>query len=133
MLDVIAITTSLQANAFVLPGEPLTYTLVLTNSSLAATIHQVQVTNTMPSAVQFITATMPYTQDGDTINWSWATLTAGQSQTVTLVVQVPAEIDFSPLVDQVVVSSAETETMADEVETAVLYIKKYFPVLFKEP
>jgi hypothetical protein len=89
-------------------------------------------TNTLPTAVDFITATMPYTQDGDTINWSSAALSSGQSQTVTLVVQVTAEIDFSPLVDQIVVSSEETETVGDEVETAVLYMKQYIPFLTAE-
>lgn len=137
MVASIPLTATLQADVqtspYVLPGQILTYTMTITNSSPAATIHQVLLTNTLPTAVQFITATLPYTQNGDTINWSWAALAAGQSQTVDLVVQVAADIDFSPLVVQYEVSSEETETITGELETAVLYIKKYIPIFIKEP
>jgi uncharacterized repeat protein (TIGR01451 family) len=113
-------TTSLQANAFVLPGETLTYTITVTNGYMLTTVHQVMLTNTLPTAVDFITATLPYTLDGDTINWSWAALPPGQSEVVSIVVQVPDDISYSPLIDQYEVSSQETDTLTGELETAVL-------------
>ena len=116
-----SITTSLQANAFVLPGETLTYTITVTNSYLLTTVHQVMLTNTLPTAVDFITATLPYTLDGDTLNWSWAALTPGGSEVVTFVVQVPVDIDYSPLIDQYELSSQETDTITGQLETAVLF------------
>ncbi|NHZ72453.1 MAG: S8 family serine peptidase, partial [Aquificales bacterium] len=125
-----AITIHVQTEPLVFPGDTFTYTFTLTNG--LTTTHQVMLMNTMPAAVQFITATMPYTQDADTIRWVWSSLSPGENQTVSLAVQVSATIDYSPLVDQYEVSSQETETMADELETAVLYIKKYYPFIVKD-
>ncbi|MBE2224584.1 MAG: S8 family serine peptidase, partial [Anaerolineae bacterium] len=124
-----SLSLQMQADTLVLPGDIVTYTFTVTSRLMD--YHQVMLTNTIPAAVQFITATMPYTRVGDTIGWTWPILSADESGTVKLMVQVPAEIDFSPLVDQYELSSLETETKTGELETAVLYIKKYYPLVAK--
>lgn len=120
-----------KAPSLVLSGDIFSYTLTVSNTTFITTAHQIILTDTMPTAVQFITATMPYTLDGDTIEWLWSSLLSGESQTVELAVQVPADIGFSPLVNQYQVSSQETETVTGELETTVLYSKQYVPYIIK--
>jgi len=84
------------------PGDVLTYTLTVSQTgsrpSVAALSPQADVTNlvltdTLPVGTTFITATLPFTQDGETIVWNRASLAAGDVWAVQLVVQIPLLTD----------------------------------------
>jgi uncharacterized repeat protein (TIGR01451 family) len=114
-----------------LVGDRLTYTLSVTNTFTLSSTHQVVLTDTLPAGTTFITATMPYTADGDTITWQWATIAAGGRRDVELVVEVAPFVAWSPIVnDNYGVRSEETalET-GDAVETAVLYLRDFLPFI----
>ncbi len=134
MLNRVAVYASGQAVPAVLPGDIFTYTLTVTNSFPLTAVHQVVLTTSLPLSLSLISATMPYTLDGDTIGWLWPLLSPGGSEAVEVVVQVDSDLASSPLMNEYESGSEETETIPGKtVETAVLYIKKYFPVLMKEP
>jgi serine protease AprX len=79
----------------VAPGETLTYTLTVTQTNTAADATNLVLTDTLPVGVDFITATLPYTQVGTTIYWSWEGLAAKDRWTAQLVVAVPEDSEHS--------------------------------------
>jgi uncharacterized repeat protein (TIGR01451 family) len=78
------------APATVAPGETLTYTLTVTNTSSNGTAHNVVLTDTLPAGVTFVSASTPNTFDGNRVRWDFPSLAPAAAQTVELVVQVPA-------------------------------------------
>jgi uncharacterized repeat protein (TIGR01451 family) len=68
------------------PGETLTYAIVVTNTSATAATG-ISVTDTLPSNVTFLSATGAV-RNGNTVTWSGINLTAGQSVTLPLQVQI---------------------------------------------
>jgi uncharacterized repeat protein (TIGR01451 family) len=122
---------SVTAAAPLLVGDSLTYTLSVTNTFMFSSTHQVVLTDTLPAGTNFITATMPYTTDGDTITWQWAAMAAGERQDVEMVVEVAPDVAWSPIVNGGYgVRSQETalET-GDALETAVLYLRDFLPFI----
>ncbi|MBN2148943.1 MAG: S8 family serine peptidase [Anaerolineales bacterium] len=71
----------------VIPGALLTYTLAVTNTGYAAVDHLV-ITDVVPLATEFLTATLPHTHTGSLLTWHFPSLAAGQVQQVSLQVQV---------------------------------------------
>ncbi len=106
------------------PGQIITYTLeVLYSDPLNSTYHLV-ITDVIPADVSFITATIPHTQIGDTINWGWPELSPNESHTVELVVQVPFDA-VDPIINQDY--SASTDEMATVFGIPVpIYLAKYY-------
>jgi serine protease AprX len=68
-------------------GEPITYTLTVTNQHPFAAGNQIVLSDSLPLHTTFVSASQPYTLDGATVQWQTATLAAGAAWTVTLVVQ----------------------------------------------
>ena len=134
MLNRVAVYATGQAVPAVLPGDIFTYTFTVTNAFSLTTAHQVVLTTSLPLSLNLISATMPYTLDGDTIGWVWPLLPPGGSEAVDVMVQVDSDLASSPLMNEYESGSEETEIIPGKsVETAVLYIRKYFPVFMKEP
>ncbi|MDX1688209.1 MAG: S8 family serine peptidase [Candidatus Promineifilaceae bacterium] len=65
-------------------GAPITYTLTVTNNHLLTTTHNVVLTDVIPTGTSFITATQPFTLDGNTVRWQKDALAGGETWTVTL-------------------------------------------------
>ena len=79
----------------VLPGEIFTYTLTVTNPYATIPIHNVVLTDVIPSNVTFISATEPYTIQGNTIQWDFAGLGMAEANSVALAVQAPTDGVFA--------------------------------------
>jgi uncharacterized repeat protein (TIGR01451 family) len=73
------------------PGDLITYSLQVTNQSLLSTLHNIQISDTLPTNTTFITATLPHNCIGDVISWEFPQLDGGQSLSLELVVQVLPE------------------------------------------
>jgi serine protease AprX len=69
-------------------GGIITYTLSITHVHEISPTTNVILTDTLPLGTTFVTATSPYTQMGDTIQWSFPSLQAMESRSVDLVVRV---------------------------------------------
>jgi uncharacterized repeat protein (TIGR01451 family) len=73
----------------VLPGDTITYSLTVTSPYNAIAIHNVTLTDTIPANTTFVSATLPYDMQGDTIVWEIPTLDPLVGQQFELVVQAP--------------------------------------------
>lgn len=94
------------------PGEMITYTLTITHNHPTSATTNVVLTDTIPADTTFVAATGSYTLVGDTVEWDYASLNAGASETVQLVVEV----------DHMAAGSVVNEVygvMSDEVTTPV--------------
>ena len=71
-----------------IPGELITYTIAVTNSHALISASNLVLTDKLPVGSTFLSATAPYTRDGDVIRWEFPTLDASSTLTVVLVVRV---------------------------------------------
>jgi uncharacterized repeat protein (TIGR01451 family) len=78
--------TKTDGKATATPGETLTYTITVTNTS-SVNASNVTVTDTLPENVSFLTASGGV-RNGSVVTWTGVALNAGQSKTFTLQVQV---------------------------------------------
>jgi serine protease AprX len=81
------------APAAVLPGDIFTYTLTVTNPYATIPIHSVVLTDVVPSNAVFISATEPYTIQGNIVQWDFPSLAVAQASSVELAVQAPKNGD----------------------------------------
>jgi len=105
------------------PGQIITYTLQISYTDPLSPTHHLVITDVIPAEVSFITATVPHTQTGTTINWGWPQLDPGESHTVELVVQVPVDA-VDPIINQ------DYSAGSDEIPTVFgipvsIYLAKY--------
>ena len=77
------------------PGDLLTYSLTVTQTSVFSDVTNLVLTDTLPTGVNFITATLPFTQDGETIIWSRDSLGPEETWNVELMVEVPTDTALS--------------------------------------
>jgi serine protease AprX len=75
------------SNSSVMPGDLITYTLTITHVHEVSPTTNVVLTDTLPVATSFISATSPYTPMGNTIQWSFPTLGAMETRRLDLVVR----------------------------------------------
>lgn len=69
------------------PGQPLTYTINVTNTGHLTTSGTYTVTDSIPEFTNFVAATEPFSLVGQTVTWVFSTaLGIDQSQTLTMVV-----------------------------------------------
>jgi uncharacterized repeat protein (TIGR01451 family) len=73
--------------AAIIPGGLMTYTLTVSNPHPFAPQHNLLLTDTLPAGTSFVSATQPHTLAGDTVEWRYASLGPGESQSVELAVQ----------------------------------------------
>lgn len=71
------------------PGGTLTYTLSVTNPHETSTQHTLILTDTIPAGTTFLTATVPYTLQGDTVTWLREILGPAETWQVEMIVAVP--------------------------------------------
>ncbi len=83
-----ALQVSKSGPTAVTPGDLITYTLTVSNPHLTNPLTNLILSDTLPISTTLITATTPFTMNGNTVNWDRASLNAGESWAVSLVVQV---------------------------------------------
>lgn len=76
--------------AMVEEGEPITYTLTFTHEHGTNNTTGIVLTDTLPAGTTFITATGPYTLEGNIGVWAWDTMAPNEVKTVLFVV-MPTE------------------------------------------
>jgi uncharacterized repeat protein (TIGR01451 family) len=94
------------------PGENLTYTLSVHNPHPSAIVHNVTITDSLPTGTELITATMPHTMTGKAITWKLGELEPGASWSAVLLIRIP----FTATIGSVIennwsVHSDETTTL----------------------
>jgi uncharacterized repeat protein (TIGR01451 family) len=72
----------------VVPGDLITYTLTVTNIHGLIPTTNVVLTDTIPLGTTFVSASSPYTQTGDVIQWDYPSLDAMGTLMVELAVRV---------------------------------------------
>jgi len=70
------------------PGNTLTYTINVTNTSTTVNATNVEVIDSLPSYTTFLTASDGGTNNGGVVRWTGLAINAGQTKTVTLNVRV---------------------------------------------
>ena len=93
------------------PGAPLTYTLTVDNVQPFATQHDLVLTDTIPLNTVFLTATQPYTINGDVVSWQLPNLAGSDIWQVEFVVQSPITFTGTLVNDDYGVRSREVETV----------------------
>lgn len=74
------------AQAEIAPGQAITYTLSLTHAHLQDPTTGVVISDTLPAGTSFVSASPPYALLGDVVRWDFASLDAGETVQVELVV-----------------------------------------------
>lgn len=95
----------------IMPGAWLTYTITVQNLNAAAATHNVVLTDVVPANTEFVTATLPHSFDGTTMQWETPELAANATWTVTLVVAAPLTTTAN-LVENAIYSVRSDETTA---------------------
>jgi serine protease AprX len=76
------------SDPMVAPGDPITYTLLITHSLGNTPTTNVVLSDTLPVGTTFISASQPYTRTGNMILWNFPTLDVIDTRSVELAVQV---------------------------------------------
>jgi serine protease AprX len=71
----------------IFPGDLLTYTLTITNVQVSIPAINIVLTDTIPLGSTFVSASLPYTQTGQEIQWGFPSLEALGTRSVELVVK----------------------------------------------
>lgn len=74
------------ASAF--PGDIITYDFSLTHAHVLSATNNVVMTTTIPAGTTFVSATMPFTQNGNVIEWTFTTMSKFETITVSMMVEV---------------------------------------------
>lgn len=74
--------------AYARPGDPVTYTLTLTNLAGSAPA-STTLTDTLPAGLTYVSSSPAAGVSGQTLTWTFATLAPGASQTVTVTATAP--------------------------------------------
>jgi serine protease AprX len=82
------LVSKIASTSLVQPGDLITYTLSITHSVGISPTTNVVLTDTLPVGTTFVSATAPYTQVGDTIQWGFPSLEAMATRSVDLEVRV---------------------------------------------
>jgi len=124
-LNAVLYTDQLELNKvasalFVHPGDVLTYTLTITHSEGVTDTSNVILTDTLPTDTTFISATLPYTQTGNVIQWDFSQLEVFGTRSVELVVGVdPAASGVITNSDYAVQSDQVSQVHGEPVNTPV--------------
>jgi uncharacterized repeat protein (TIGR01451 family) len=122
------------SSAAVTPGELLTYTLTVTNLHPSAATYHLVLSDTLPTGVQFITATVGYTLTGDQISWNLDHLEAGHTWQVQITVRVKPNA-AGTIVNEIYTVRSDEVTLpvtGTSVSTFV-WRKVWMPILLSTP
>ena len=103
--------TKVASDAYIAPGDLLTYTLSLTHTTGMTITHNIEITDVIPANTTFITATWPHSvKDYLTVFWTAPDLDVGETYSVQLVVQVDGDATGVIANDTYAVTSDEIAT-----------------------
>ncbi len=112
-----------QAPAQVTAGNLLTYTISISYVSALSPTSNVVLTDVVPVGTIFVTASLPFTQNGPEIRWDFSSMNPGDTQTVQLVVSVPVTATGTIFNDKYGVRSDNVATiLGPPVETEIVPI-----------
>ncbi|MEW5986928.1 MAG: S8 family serine peptidase [Chloroflexota bacterium] len=115
------LTVEKSGPTYVEPGDQLTYTLIVSHTHLFTQTTNVVLTDTIPADTTFVSATEPYTLNGDMVQWDLAALAANSAWSVDLVVQVDAGASGMIVNDDYAVRSDDVSTVqGSAVQTPVV-------------
>lgn len=112
-LNPIDLAIQQSANATVVAGTRITYTLSITNINMLGNATQVRVTQTLPSGVSFVSATAGCAYSFGTVSCAAGTLLPNTSTAITVAVNSLASVRGS-LVSTATVGSVQLETNASD-------------------
>ncbi len=115
------------------PGDLITYTIDLDNVNAFIPATNIVLTDTLPLGTSFVSASAPYTQDGDVIRWDFANLDPMSSLSVELVVQVDYTATGRVTNENYAVLSDQTGLLSGPPITTTLWSKLFVPILVKNP
>jgi uncharacterized repeat protein (TIGR01451 family) len=96
------------------PGQIITYVFSMTHAHVLSSTTNAVLTSTIPAGTTFVTATMPFNQNGDVIEWSFGSMSKFETQVVSMQVLVQ-DTGGTPIThDQV-------GAFSDEVPTGTYY------------
>lgn len=98
----------------VFPGQIITYVFSMTHAHVLSSTTNAVLTSTIPAGTTFVTATMPFTQNGNVIEWSIGTMGKFETQVVSMQVLVQ-DTGGTPI------SHDEIGGYSDEVPTGTYY------------
>ena len=81
--------------SLIIPWQPFTYTLQVSNYLPLKPIANVVVSDVLPANTIFITATLPHTKTGDLLEWAIPSLDTGESASFDLVLQASPTVTES--------------------------------------
>ena len=90
-------------------GDTITYTICYDNLANSVAVHNVVITDTLPSGVTFDSASHGGTHAAGVVTWTIGNLAAGATGCVTLNVTVDAGTEGQPLTNCATIESDETE------------------------
>ena len=83
------------STGLIIPWQPFTYTLQVSNYLPLTPVTNVVVSDVMPANTIFITATLPHTRTGDLLEWAIPSLGGGESASFDLVLQASPTVTES--------------------------------------
>ena len=106
-------------------GATITYRLMVSNTGLI-TAEGVVLTDVLPAALDFITATPAPHLDGPLLTWTWASMTTGTAEIITLTARLDAGF-VGRLTNRLTATSATTES--DSTDNSAAWTTRNLPVL----
>jgi len=104
------VTVTKEDNAVnVVGGQTLTYTIVVTNTGLS-TATNIQVSDPIPTSLNFVSATTGFTNTNGTVGGTIATLAAGSSATITISTTVRNDTPNATVINNSVAVTAAGES-----------------------
>ncbi len=113
------------------PGQIITYTLQVTLSHSTTPLHNLVISDTLPSETSFITATVPHQLNDSTVVWEESILNPDSSLSFDLVVQISPSASGAIINEQYAVSSSEITKIIGvpfAIYKAIYYYLPWFPV-----
>ena len=115
----ITITKTAQP-AIVAPNQLITYTLTISHYHPLSITRNVIVTDVIPTNTDFISATLPFSKNGNKIMWKLGDLASTQTSTLQLIVKVDANAQGMITNSMYAVKSDEVETNFGEAITTTI-------------
>ncbi len=142
-IDALSAVTSLHQIALakvasspsITPGEDITYTLTISHQQAGTPTTHVVLTDTLPLGSSFVSATPPYTLNGDVVRWEFLSLSPLQSLSVNLVVQAELTATGSIANDDYAVRSDQVAPVFGDpvITTLKMANVMLLPVTIKSP
>ena len=117
----------------VMPGDLITYTLTITHTNEVSPTTNVVLTDTIPVGTSFVSATEPYSLDGNVVQWSFSSMEAMQAVSVELAVRADFAATGTVTNQDYAVQSDQVSLVHGTPVTTFLGRFFFLPILNKNP